>query len=170
MKLERALILLVFLGALGLAVWLRPVDTAPPHTPATGPTGQPVFAADTWRGVSLQLHYASDTHPYEQFIDVVRASRMLDDDILYKYADGRVFTGRQAVAWGFADMTGDFRDARLVAARMGGLGEDADLIRPRRASSTTVWDILLGRAGVREIREGLGLGPIEGPRTLYLMR
>ncbi|MFC1627801.1 signal peptide peptidase SppA [Gemmatimonadota bacterium] len=107
---------------------------------------------------------------YEQFIDVVRANRMLDDDILYQYADGRVFTGRQAVAWGFADRTGDFRDARLAAARMGGLDEDADLIRPRRTGSATVWDFLLGRAGIEEIKEGLGLGPLEGPRTLYLMR
>ncbi|MFC1500148.1 signal peptide peptidase SppA [Candidatus Zixiibacteriota bacterium] len=107
---------------------------------------------------------------YEQFIDVVRAGRMLDDGILSQYADGRVFTGRQAVEWGFADWTGDFHDARLTAARMGGLGEDAELIRPRRTSSATVWDLLLGRAGIREIREGLGLRPLEGPRTLYLMR
>ncbi len=139
------------------------VVTTGPYKSMGSPFEEPTEAHREWFQALVD-----DT--YEQFIDVVRASRMLDDDILYKYADGRVFTGRQAVAWGFADMTGDFRDARLVAARMGGLGEDADLIRPRRASSTTVWDILLGRAGVREIREGLGLGPIEGPRTLYLMR
>ena len=107
---------------------------------------------------------------YEQFIDVVRDSRMLDDEILYRYADGRVFTGRQAVAWGFADRTGDFHDARLTAARMGGLGEEADLIRPRRARKTTVWDIILGRVGIDDVQEELGLGPLNGPRTLYLMR
>lgn len=107
---------------------------------------------------------------YEQFIDVVRASRMLDDEILYRYADGRVFTGRQAVEWGFADRTGDFHDARQTAARMGGLGEDADLIRPRRARKTTVWDIILGRVGIDDVTEGLGLGSLNGPRTLYLMR
>jgi len=107
---------------------------------------------------------------YEQFIDVVRDSRMLDDEILYRYADGRVFTGRQAVEWGFADRTGDFHDARQTAARMGGLEEDADLIRPRTTRKTTVWDIILGRVGIDDVKEGLGLGPLNGPRTLYLMR
>ena len=107
---------------------------------------------------------------YDQFIEVVRTNRMLDDDTLERYADGRVFTGRQAAAWGFADRTGDFHDARLMAARMGGLGEDADLIRPRRPREITVWDLLLGRAGLGTLKEEIGLGPLQGPRTLYLMR
>ena len=107
---------------------------------------------------------------YEQFIEVVRTNRMLDDDTLERYADGRVFTGRQAVTWGFADRTGDFRDARLTAARMGGLGEEADLIRPRRPRELTIWDLVLGRAGLGTLKEEIGLGPLKGPRTLYLMR
>jgi hypothetical protein len=81
-----------------------------------------------------------------------------------------VFTGRQAVEWGFADRTGDFHDARLAASRMGGMGDDADLIRPRRPREITVWDLLLGRAGLETLKEGIGLGPLKGPRTLYLMR
>jgi protease-4 len=107
---------------------------------------------------------------YQQFIEVVRSNRMLDDDTLERYADGRVFTGRQAVAWGFADRTGDFHDARLAAARMGGLGEDADLIRPHRPRDLTIWDLLLGRADLGMLKEEIGLGPLKGPRTLYLMR
>ncbi len=107
---------------------------------------------------------------YEQFIEVVRTNRMIDDEILERYADGRVFTGRQAVEWGFADRTGDFHDARLTASRMGGVAEDADLIRPRRPREITLWDLVLGRAGLEALKEGIGLGPLKGPRTLYLLR
>ncbi len=107
---------------------------------------------------------------YDQFLEVVRTSRDLEDGVLEVYADGRVFTGRQAVEWGFADRTGDMHDARALVGTMAGLGEDPDLIRPGRPRRLTIWDLIMGRAGVDEIKTELGLGPLDGPRVLYLMR
>jgi len=109
---------------------------------------------------------------YEQFLAVVRVNRNLDEDDLQRYADGRIFTGRQAVKWGFADRTGDFHDARALVGRMAGLGEDPRLVRPQWPRRLTMWDLLLGRVGIEEIKKelGLGLGPLDGPRVLYLMR
>lgn len=107
---------------------------------------------------------------YEQFFDVVLNSRRLDEEELRRYADGRVFTGRQAVEWGLADHTGDFRDARALVGRMAGLGDEPDLVKPRTIRRVTFWDLLLGRAGIDEIKEEMGIGPLNGPRVLYLMR
>ena len=107
---------------------------------------------------------------YDQFFEVVRTSRGLEDEILEVYADGRVFTGRQAVEWGFADRTGDLHDARALVGTMAGLGEDPDLIRPSRPRRLTMWDLIMGRAGIDEIKTELGLGSLDGPRVLYLMR
>ena len=106
---------------------------------------------------------------YDQFLEVVRTSRKLEDEVLGMYADGRVFTGRQAVKWGFADRTGDLHDARALAGTMAGLGEDPDLVRPSRPRRLTMWDLIMGRAGVDEIKTELGLGSLDGPRVLYLM-
>lgn len=107
---------------------------------------------------------------YEQFLDVVRTGRDIDEELLRQYADGRIFTGRQAVTWGFADRTGDFRDAVAVAGEMAGLGEDPKLIRARKRRKLTLWDLLLGRAGLNDIGRALGFGPVDSPHVYYLMR
>jgi protease-4 len=107
---------------------------------------------------------------YEQFLDVIRAGRDLDEEQLRQYADGRIFTGRQAVAWGFADRVGDFRDAVAMAGEMGGLGADPRLIRVRTRRNLTVWDFVFGRAGLVELRREFGLGPVDAPHVYYLMR
>ncbi len=106
---------------------------------------------------------------YEQFLDVVRSSRGLEDEILRRYADGRVFTGRQAVQWGFADLTGDLYAATELIGRLSGIGPDPRLIRPDRPRRITLWDVVLGQE-LAELATELGLGPIHGPRVLWLMR
>lgn len=125
------------------------------------------FEEPTERHLAWFQEVVNDT--YEQFLDVVRDSREMEEEELRRYADGRVFTGRQAVQWGFADRSGDFRDARAVAGRMAGLGDEPTIIRPRPVKELTMLDLLLGRAGINEIREELGLGPLHGARILYLM-
>lgn len=141
------------------------------ETVTTGPyknMGSP-FEEPTERHLAWFQEVVDDT--YEQFLEVVRDNREIEEDDLRRYADGRVFTGRQAAQWGFADRTGDFRDARALAGRMAGLGEEPTLIRPRAVRQTTVLDYLLGRAHViDEIRKELGLGPFYGARIMYLMR
>jgi len=106
---------------------------------------------------------------YEQFLEVVRESRGLEEETLLQYADGRVFTGRQAAEWGFADRTGDLHDARGLIGRMTGLGSDPRLHRPARPRRVTLWDVILGE-GIADLATELGLGPVHGPRVLWLMR
>ncbi|MDQ7794928.1 MAG: signal peptide peptidase SppA [bacterium] len=58
---------------------------------------------------------------YEQFVDVVAEGRGLQRERVLELADGRVFTGRQAVALGLADRTGNFPQAVEEAAALAGL-------------------------------------------------
>jgi protease-4 len=53
---------------------------------------------------------------FEQFKEAVAAGRNLQPEVVAKYADGRVFTGHQAVEMGFADQIGTIDDAYEVAA------------------------------------------------------
>jgi len=61
---------------------------------------------------------------YEQFIDAVSEGRNLNPDYVRQYADGRVFTGRQAKEIGFVDVLGTYHDAIDIAGEMAGLGPD----------------------------------------------
>ncbi len=64
----------------------------------------------------------SDVH--KQFIEAVAEGRKLKPSEVEPYADGRVFTGRQAKAWKLVDELGGFDAAVRAASRMaGGKGE-----------------------------------------------
>ncbi len=58
---------------------------------------------------------------FEQFVDTVAAGRSLDRDRVLELADGRLFTGRQAVDLGLADRTGNLQTAIAEAAALAGL-------------------------------------------------
>jgi protease-4 len=64
---------------------------------------------------------------WEQFKEAVATGRNLKLDFVTQYADGRVFTGKQAVKLGFADEVGTVHDAMEMAADMAGLGDDYDI-------------------------------------------
>ncbi|HAV22612.1 MAG TPA: signal peptide peptidase SppA [Bacteroidetes bacterium] len=66
---------------------------------------------------------------YQQFVDVVAKERKLKESFVRKYADGRVFSGRQAVAWGFVDTLGTYEDAIAIAGTMGGIRGTPKTIR-----------------------------------------
>ena len=64
------------------------------------------------------------------------------------YADGRIFSGRQARALGFVDENGNFQKCvNELSAAIGVKGKAAPLVR-RRIKTPTVWDALSGRARV----------------------
>lgn len=55
---------------------------------------------------------------YQQFIDVVAEGRKLDRTAVLKLADGRIFTGRQALKNGLVDELGNYYHAVEVARKM----------------------------------------------------
>ena len=58
---------------------------------------------------------------YDQFVTVVATERKLDRKKVVMYADGRVFTGRQAFEYGFVDTLGTYEDAISIASKLGGI-------------------------------------------------
>lgn len=58
---------------------------------------------------------------YQQFVSTVAEGRNLDVDKVKTFADGRIFTGQQALELGVVDRLGTEEDARRWAAELAGL-------------------------------------------------
>ena len=69
---------------------------------------------------------------YDQFVNVVAKERKLDVRFVKKYADGRVFTGRQAKEYGFVDTLGTMEDAISIAASLAGIEGKPRVIKEYR--------------------------------------
>ncbi|MGH2569013.1 MAG: signal peptide peptidase SppA [Bacteroidota bacterium] len=69
---------------------------------------------------------------YDQFVDAVTTERNLDRKKVMRYADGRVFTGKQALEYGFVDTLGTLEDAVSIAAEMGGIDGKPRVIKERK--------------------------------------
>jgi protease IV len=68
---------------------------------------------------------------YGQFVQTVAEARKLEIDTVKGFADGRVFTGQQAVELGLVDRLGTEEDARRWAAELAGLD-------PEKAKCTVI--------------------------------
>ena len=67
-----------------------------------------------------------------QFKQAIVDGRKMKPEFLDQYADGRVFTGAQAVKLGFADQTGTWEDARRALGELAGIGKDPDVFKPKK--------------------------------------
>ena len=68
---------------------------------------------------------------HEQFVDAVSGSRTLDKEKVKEIADGRIFTGRQAVGLKLVDELGDLDHAAEVAATLAQLDGKPELVYPK---------------------------------------
>jgi protease IV len=80
---------------------------------------------------------------YAQFVDAVATGRNLDVDQVRAFADGRVFTGRQAVELGMIDEVGNLQDAIDRTAELAGIAGTPQLIEIP-PPSVTLMDFLGG--------------------------
>ncbi|ADY73080.1 signal peptide peptidase SppA, 36K type [Desulfurobacterium thermolithotrophum DSM 11699] len=67
---------------------------------------------------SLQILQALINDSYEQFVEAVAKGRKLPIEKVKKFADGRVFTGRQAKKLGLVDELGGFEKAVEIARKL----------------------------------------------------
>lgn len=67
------------------------------------------------------------TDVYEQFIEVVSKGRNLSKGFVKQYADGRIFTGRQAKKYNFVDELGTYEDAIDLAKKEANLKKEASV-------------------------------------------
>ena len=67
---------------------------------------------------------------YSQFVDAVAQGRNMKREDVVPFADGRIFTGRQAQKNGFVDEIGNFRDAVKLAATLVNIKGEPELVYP----------------------------------------
>ena len=86
---------------------------------------------------------------YDQFISAVAEGRGLDPQVVRAFAEGRIYSGRQAHGLKMVDDLGGLEDAIEAAAKMAGLPPKPKVLYPRR------------RFSLRELlRNEWGLGPV----------
>lgn len=66
---------------------------------------------------------------YEQFLADILANRKVEREALVKIADGRILTGKEALANGLVDTLGGFHEAQDWLAHKAGLGKDPVTVR-----------------------------------------
>ena len=69
---------------------------------------------------------------YKQFTEVVERERGMEHDSVARYADGRVFTGVQALEIGLIDTLGTYEDAVGIAAQLAGIKGEPTIVRERK--------------------------------------
>ena len=68
---------------------------------------------------------------YDQFVEAVALGRNMPIEDVKKYADGRIFSGRQALEYGFIDAIGTQHDAIMRAAALAGIEGEPRVIRKK---------------------------------------
>ena len=101
------------------------------------------------------------TDAYDQFVTIVSTERHIPEDSVRAFADGRIMTGRQALAFGLVDTLGTFEDAKRIAASLCGIKGEPRLVRPSRRLNSLLTDLLEGST------EGL-FGGFGFPRLRYI--
>jgi protease-4 len=91
---------------------------------------------------------------YNQFVDVVAEGRGLTREQVLQIADGRVFTGAQALQLGLVDELGNLQDAIDLAANLVGIEGEPKVIYPKKERLSLLEFIFEGIAeGVTRIVE-----------------
>jgi protease-4 len=103
---------------------------------------------------------------YDQFVNVVAEGRRMEIQDILPLADGRIFTGRQALEADLVDVLGDLDDALDIAASMAGMDAPPRTIIEVPRSRATVWD-LLGKL-VFDLVPGITSEGFAGPQLLFL--
>ncbi len=102
---------------------------------------------------------------YGQFVDAVVRRRQLPRDKVLKLADGRIFSGEQALQDGLIDQYGNFTDAVAAAARLAGMKNTQPPLVYNRDREFSLLHLLLGGSGESRLQ---GLAPLY-PTLAYEM-
>jgi len=81
---------------------------------------------------------------HAQFVEAVSMGRGMTEAEVSDLADGRIFSGRQALAQGLVDGLGTLDEAVLAAGRMGGIEGRPRILEPVKRERLTLFDVLTG--------------------------
>jgi len=96
---------------------------------------------------------------HRQFIDAVARSRKLPREQVVKLADGRIFSGEQALESGLVDEFGNFTDAVTLAARLAEMKNDQPPLEYPRERNFSILRLLMGETGESRLQGLVSLYP-----------
>jgi len=99
---------------------------------------------------------------HDQFVTAIAEGRSLDPDKVRKLADGRLFSGRQALKAGLVDELGTLQNAIATAASLAHIDGEPNLVYPE-SDSPHLWDYLIEEtvAAVRKIHSRASGGGLQ---------
>ncbi len=103
---------------------------------------------------------------YGYFVDVVAEGRSMDTEQVLEVADGRIYSGRQAMEEGLVDEIGMLETAFSVAAERAGVNNPT--IYAFRQQQWTLIDRLLSMSPSFDFSRDILRHDAEGPRPMYL--
>ena len=77
-----------------------------------------------------------------QFVTAVALGRNMPTEKVLEFADGRVFSGKEAKELGLVDFLGNFQDAVNLAKRMANIKGEVKLVYPKTKRRSLFWDFL----------------------------
>jgi protease-4 len=87
---------------------------------------------------------------HRQFITAVETERKLNHDSVTAFADGRVFTGEQALKMGLVDTIGTYEDAVLITARLAGIKGTPSIVKEKKRT-LTFFDMIFGKTKLADL-------------------
>lgn len=103
---------------------------------------------------------------YEQFLTAVATARGIPIEELRPVADGRVFTGQKAQELGLVDELGNLPDAINLAAKLGGITTEPEVVRPDDKRDHWMWKLMRDEASSL-IKSAISAAAPSGPQYLY---
>jgi protease-4 len=94
---------------------------------------------------------------YGQFVKTVAQARQLTETAVREFADGRIFSGEQALSMGVVDRLGTEADARRWAAELVGLDPDKAECHTLKTKQPA-WKRLLSGGSQEQLRQAMPLG------------
>lgn len=85
---------------------------------------------------------------YDLFVTAVVEGRGMDEQVVRELGDGRAYTGQQALDVGLVDSLGSLDDAVSIAADLGGIEGEPEIVEYRRAPSMLQMLLARGSKGL----------------------
>lgn len=126
-------------------------------------------AGNPWRPMKEEEiryfeHLLNEMH--EQFIRHVSEGRGLPEDSIRPYADGRVFTGDEAKAFGLVDLVGSFAEAESLLKDLAGIKGDPVYVYPPAPRKPLLRRLIEGTVGESSFSVSSLFKPY--PQVMYL--
>ena len=84
-----------------------------------------------------------------QFIKAVSEGRKLPEEKVREIADGRIFSGEQAMAQKLVDRLGTMQDALAEAGRLGGISGEPGVVKPPKKKRSFLLDMLVEESSAK---------------------